>query len=144
MSPSNDDLDWICETVLPVQFRELVCEADPMRGVKSLMVAVLADGIRCLTEDPSKGAHARMRGIAAARWVGSSDSSWPFAFEAICDVLSIDAQALRGRLLPANGPPLDGSQVSRRSLRRVEQVSLKIRLPRKRKRRPKGSQQRAA
>ena len=60
------------------------------------MLAVLEDAIDCY----QKFAHSRdPRGEQmfqeAGEWVGSSDRSWLFSFENICDTLEIDAEYVR-------------------------------------------------
>ncbi len=60
------------------------------------MLAVLEDAIDCY----QKFAHARdPRGVLmfqeAQEWVSSSDRSWLFSFENICDTLEINADYVR-------------------------------------------------
>ncbi|HXJ34976.1 MAG TPA: hypothetical protein VMS22_13170 [Candidatus Eisenbacteria bacterium] len=60
------------------------------------MLAVLEDAIDCY----QKFAHARdPRGVQmfqeAQEWVSSSDRSWLFSFENICDTLEINADYVR-------------------------------------------------
>ena len=134
MAPMNDEPEWIYENVLPVQLSEPSPEASPLRGVRTLMAAVLEDAVRCLLEGsrPKSGAHARIRAGASARWIRSTDTSWPFSFQSICDVLSIDADRLRRELTAKLDEDGEGGFDPRRSLRRVEKNGFKIRLPRRR------------
>jgi hypothetical protein len=70
------------------------------RGERRLMQAVLEDGLRSLIAARNGRASAkRMRQELA--WFTSRDTSDPFTFERVCEVLSIDADWLRGRVLDA-------------------------------------------
>ena len=67
-----------------------------------IALAVLVDAIRRVTA-PSGKRPDRGDAIARARaWIVARDASWPFAFESICERLSLDPGALRIRVL--NGP----------------------------------------
>jgi hypothetical protein len=70
------------------------------RGERRLMQAVLEDGLRSLTA----ARHGRASASKARRdlaWFTSRDTSDPFTFERVCEVLSIDADWLRRRVLDA-------------------------------------------
>lgn len=73
----------------------------PESGARVLMRAVLRDAILCLqgqAPDVSKRCRARIANEART-WVISRDLTYVFSFETICDVLGIDANQLRARLL---------------------------------------------
>ena len=71
-------------------------------GPRALMRAVLQDAILCLAGRGYTDARRRSRDQAdALRWVLSTDSSWLFSFESICEVLGLHAGYLRRRLLRA-------------------------------------------
>ena len=120
--------DWPETTILPEQFLGGSPEGSPLRGVKGLLVAILEDAIACLDAGRSQSAKARMAAVEAARWVRSSDTSYPFAFESICDVLSIDVGRLRARLLEIAAEA--GERKRAPSARRVEANLSKIPAPR--------------
>ena len=64
-----------------------------------LMIAVLQDAIDCV--DKYRGAtdsDGRRLFAEAAQWVLADESEWPYSFECICDVLGLDANAVRYRL----------------------------------------------
>jgi hypothetical protein len=63
--------------------------------VPRLMLAVLLDGLRTLLRDPSP-----RRRLEELRWVTSTERSYPFAFEPLCEALGIDPISLRRRLAP--------------------------------------------
>jgi hypothetical protein len=69
----------------------------PLFPEQSLMLAVLEDAIRCIQR------HGRTSRSAACReavsWILEKNSDWPFSFENICAVLSLDADYLREGLL---------------------------------------------
>lgn len=73
----------------------------PETGPLLLMRAVLRDAILCLQgQAPDVPAKLRPRAaVEARRWVQSRRTGYAFSFESICDVLGLDAQALRARLL---------------------------------------------
>lgn len=60
------------------------------------MLAVLSDAIECYQKYATATTR-RGRNLFtnAERWINSRDASWPYSFEHICDVLSINANYLR-------------------------------------------------
>jgi hypothetical protein len=75
------------------------CDADTS-GPRALMLAVLEDALRCIDQGRWR-THFRARRLAAEAeaWVRSDDRTYPFSFLTITDVLGIDADAARARLL---------------------------------------------
>lgn len=73
----------------------------PFFPEQSLMLAVLEDAVRCIQR------HGRTSRSAACReavsWILEKNSDWPFSFENICAVLSLDADYLREGLLTWQG-----------------------------------------
>lgn len=68
----------------------------PERG---LMVAVLADAVRCIEKYRSLADPRAERDFVEAQdWLLADDPSWPYSFERICAVLTLDADAVRERL----------------------------------------------
>lgn len=89
-----------------------------------LALAVLVEAIRRLTGSvgtcPDRG-----RAITRARaWVVARDTSWPFAFESICERVGIDPGALRMRLLNAPAVPARPFRPERRGALESELVSM--------------------
>ena len=90
-------------TVLPVQYAPIPAAsiAEPQRR---LMAAVL----RSVVEDCRGGTAYRratgagaidVRDVRQARaYVASTDRSWPFSFENLCDALGVDSSVLRRSL----------------------------------------------
>ncbi|MBU6282612.1 hypothetical protein KGQ64_10260 [bacterium] len=92
-------VEWIDPTLLPVQHPARGAEADPHRGVRGLMVAILSDALFCLALGRATQVTARRLGRDALSWVLSEDRSGLFAFGSICDALGLDSGSLRQRLL---------------------------------------------
>jgi hypothetical protein len=83
-------------------------------GELRLMAAVLEDAIHVLRKRPmSRG------GREAREWMHSTDRTWPFSYERICEALDLDADQVRSKLA-TNGsvirfpipslPPFDFAQ----------------------------------
>ncbi len=64
-----------------------------------LVLAVLLDAVGILACLRGEGLRRPIRVVQAARdWVLSDDTSWPYSFRNVCDVLDIDPIRLRRRL----------------------------------------------
>ncbi len=64
-----------------------------------LMLAVLVDAINVLQGWQRLGSARKRRAFAeAGQWVNTRGTSYPFAFDSICDALGIDPEILRERL----------------------------------------------
>lgn len=137
MSPGGPESmpgeDWPEPAILPEQGALRGPESDPLFGVKRLMVAVLDEAIACLGRRASRDVRSRRRGLDAGEWVRSTDRSSPFSFESICDVLGLDSQRLRRRLLAAARS--DGAAPRASRSHRVEVHLSSIVAPRIRRRR---------
>ena len=82
-------------------------------GPIALMLAVLEEAARCI-EQGRRRRHPGIRKLAAEAeaWVRCDSREWPFAFASICDVLGLDVDAARARLL-AGGEHLTGERRTR-------------------------------
>jgi hypothetical protein len=109
----NNEIEMILfesEVVLPGQMSWGGRYDDNTSGTRALMLAILADALLCV-ERGRRRRHRRTRRLAAEAetWMRADCRGWLFSFASICDVLEIDADALRARLLltnvehPANG-----------------------------------------
>ena len=71
----------------------------------SLVAAILEDAVNCIQKNVyARHGRGRKDFLEAYRWVFGSEHDWPFAFENVCDILGLNAAAVRasvGRLLPA-------------------------------------------
>ena len=97
-SAGHDRLAGLFEpdVLLPAQFFAAFRREGGLERERLLMLAVLEDAVDCY----QKYAHARdPRGAQmfdeAREWVTSSDRSWLFSFENICDTLEINADYVR-------------------------------------------------
>ena len=84
------------DVLLPAQYLSAFRRSGGLERERLLMLAVLEDAIDCY----QKYAHARdPRGNQlfeeSKEWVTSSDRSWLFSFENICDTLEINADYVR-------------------------------------------------
>ena len=84
------------DTLLPMQYFSALRRKTQQEPERRLAIAVLEDAVDCfqkhLTAQDRKG---HQLYVDADEWISSEDRSWPFAFENICDLLSINAEYLR-------------------------------------------------
>jgi hypothetical protein len=73
----------------------------PLSGELQLALAVLEDCVRTLMTSRGRSSAPLRRDLA---WIESRERRAPFAFEHLCEVLQIDADRLRRRVLTAVGP----------------------------------------
>lgn len=67
---------------------------------QKLVLAVLTDAIDCFQKNvDAKSFRARKLFKDTERWICSRDSSWPYSFDRVCDVLNINPSYLRSGLL---------------------------------------------
>ena len=90
--------------ILPSQISVAAPWVSDTSGPIALMLAVLEDAARCI-ERGRRRRHSGARKLAAEAeaWVRSDSREWPFAFASICDVLGLDVDAARARLLADAG-----------------------------------------
>ena len=98
---------------------EVIVDLPPRRppthhiGELRLMAAVLEDAVNILRKRPRSRA-----GREAREWITSRDTTWPFAYERICEALNLDADSIRREVtgtrpaLRIPMPQLDLSQLS--------------------------------
>ena len=83
------------DIVLPLQLRY----PPAARGEERLMLAVLADALAGFQKHAfARDTRGRRVFREAEAWIHCRDRRWPFSFENICDVLSIDAGYVRWQL----------------------------------------------
>ncbi len=84
------------DVVLPVQFFRTLRGGEPLGGERRLILAVLEDAINCFQKNLfARDNRGRRLFREAEKWVMSSDRELPFAFENVCDFLSLDANCIR-------------------------------------------------
>jgi hypothetical protein len=84
------------DTLLPSQYFDRIRRRASADGERRLMVAILEDAVDVYRKQA--GARDRKRRQMfedAEAWIESSDRSWIFSYENICDVLGIDAGYLK-------------------------------------------------
>jgi len=88
------------DLTLPEQYFLRQRNDDGMGAEKALMYAVLKDGIRCFYKHVgSKRRKYRKMSVEAEEWIMDDSYDYAFGFRVICDMLSIDADCLRQRLM---------------------------------------------
>lgn len=113
----NNDFDnalFEPELILPAQMTGGARVDGDTSGARALMVAILEDALLCV-ERGRRRRHPRTRRLAAEAetWVRSDCREWLFAFASICDVLGIDPDAVRARLLTHVERPASGGRAAR-------------------------------
>jgi hypothetical protein len=88
---SDGPSELVPEQILPVQFAELLQRSAERTPELRLMAAVLEDAIRTFCRcSGSRGVRRQRLFRETADWFESSDVSWPFSFENICDALALE------------------------------------------------------
>lgn len=84
------------DTLLPMQYFAALRRKAVQEPERRLVIAVLEDAVDCyqkyLGAKDRKGAQLFSD---AEEWFLSSERSWPFAFENVCDLLGMNAEYLR-------------------------------------------------
>jgi hypothetical protein len=79
----------------------------------ALVAAILEDALRSVSRRDPYGP--RRREFTEARaWLLDNDRTWPFAFRNVCDLLGVDAAALRESVRDHLGPPRKPTRCSSR------------------------------
>ena len=118
--PGEESLAAIAaDVLLPTQFFEGTRHPDAGDPERRLMSAVLELGIRdyrilATGEDASR----RSDWNSVHGWLEERNARWLFSFENICNVLGIDADAVRGRLCRLRDETLGGAATGEPSARR--------------------------
>ena len=84
------------DTLLPSQYFAALRRKGAHEPERRLVIAVLQDAVDCFQKHLiARDRKAQQLFRDAEEWVGSTDRSWPFAFENVCDLLQINAEYLR-------------------------------------------------
>ena len=88
------------DTLLPSQYFATLKRKGAHEPERRLVIAVLQDAVDCfqkhlLARDPK----ARQLYLDAEEWICSTDRSWQFSFENVCDLLQINSEYLRRGLM---------------------------------------------
>jgi len=109
-----DYLESPCEpeSILPSQFFEGRKTKEAMEPVGRLMLAVLADAVRCYqTGFDARATSRRQAFLEAERWLFDVKADGPFSFENICSALDITPDYLRQMLRKRRAKKLGGACV---------------------------------
>jgi hypothetical protein len=126
------------EVLLPSQFFDRFKGGRILEGERRLMLAVLEDAVSCFQKHAGAKRPRNQRLFREAEeWFMDEDASWPFAFEAVCSVLSLDPDYFRsqlriwkGRLLAQDGG--ERSKIGRVRLRAARRHKILPFVPRRR------------
>jgi len=109
MNNVNTELDQIGSygDLLGQQYYDMVGSRRPPDGPRTLMFAVLEDGVRCYLAN-MHATRPRLRRIfeEAKAWIEDRKAIGPFAFETLCTTFDIDAEGLRKQLRTMSGRTL--------------------------------------
>lgn len=88
------------DTLLPSQYFAALKRKSQQEPERRLAIAILEDAVDCFQKHlMARDRKSSQLFIDADEWIASEDRSWPFAFENICDLLSINPEYLRRGLL---------------------------------------------
>lgn len=79
-------------TLLPCQYAD--ASAPRLLSELGLVAAILEDALRSLSRRDPTGPR-RREFVEARDWLLNDGRAWPFAFRNVCDLLGVDAAALR-------------------------------------------------
>lgn len=100
MTSNLEPMSCTPDAVLPAQVSGGVRWDADTSGPRALMLAVLEDAIRCIENGRwQRRFGARRLAAEAEAWVRCDRADWPFSFLNVCEVLGIDVDAVRSRLL---------------------------------------------
>lgn len=101
------------DLTLPEQYFDKQRNDDGMGAEKSLMYAVLKDGIRCFYKHVGATRRKyRKMSAEAEEWILEDTWDYAFSFRVICDTLGIDADCLRKRLIEWKDTELERRRVT--------------------------------
>lgn len=84
------------DTVLPMQYFATLRRKGEHEPERRLVIAVLQDAVDCFQKHLFARDRKQQQLFSdAEQWIASSDRSWPFSFENVCDLLQINAEYLR-------------------------------------------------
>jgi hypothetical protein len=88
--------------VLPAQMPGGARWDADLSGPRALMLAVLGDAVQCLEAGHRRRSfQTRRLGVEAEAWVRCDRGDWPCSFVNICEILGLEPDAVRHRLLPS-------------------------------------------
>jgi len=120
-----DTISCDASGVLPVQISVGARWDADTSGPRALMLAVLEDAVQCIAQGRRcRRFNVRRLAADAEVWVGSDRRDWPFSFVNICEVLGLDPDGLRTRLLTMPKDAAHGRSVRVRAPIRFRTMTL--------------------
>jgi hypothetical protein len=101
-------------TLLPCQYAD--ARTPRLLSEVALVAAILEDALRSLSRRDPTGSR-RREFVEARDWLLDDGRAWPFAFRNVCDLLGVDAAALRETFYGRLETPKPSGQPNRRSRR---------------------------
>ena len=87
------------DTLLPVQYYELMRRRNILEGERKLMFAVLEDAIDCYLKNMNaKGRRRRILFYEVQNWMNARNRAGLFSYETLCETLEVDPNGLRAAL----------------------------------------------
>ena len=87
------------EAVLPVQFYGPRRQASELQPVRRLLVAMLADAVRCFQSSFGATQSEKRLEFAEARgWIFADRNDGPFSFLTVCEALDLEPRTIRKNL----------------------------------------------
>ncbi len=87
------------DTLLPVQYYELMRRRNVLEGERKLMFAVLEDAIDCYLKNMNaKGRRRRILFYEVQNWMSIRNRAGLFSYETLCETLGVDPNGLRAAL----------------------------------------------
>ena len=93
--------------MLPAQYASRVRSAEPHKRLMAAVLRAVVDDCRggsAYQRSTGKGVMEGGSVHKAVAYVASTDRTWPFSFENLCDALGVDATALRRELVAVRDP----------------------------------------
>jgi hypothetical protein len=93
--------------MLPAQYLRRARLAEPHKRLIAAVLQAVVDDCRggsVYRRSTGQGVIEAGSVRKAVAYVASTDRTWPFSFENLCDVLELDAVALRRELIAVQGP----------------------------------------
>jgi hypothetical protein len=99
LTAASEPFESLPETILPAQI-ELSGRFGVAVGERRLLWAMLLDAATCFYKHrDARNNNGRKLFREAERWIRARDDNGPFSFQAVCDVLGLNAQSVRVSLL---------------------------------------------
>ncbi len=87
------------DTLLPVQYYDLMRRRDRLPGAHRLALAVLLDAVESYLKNMNaKSRERRILFYEVQNWMNSKNKVGMFSYETLCETLGLDAKALRRAL----------------------------------------------